>query len=117
MDIIGKKVKAVMAMLSKRADAHRVRAFFHWVTLGRIPAGLPALDGKGAAAGVRLDLFQSDLFQSVENARREWQQACDLFNEAREPQLVDHAIHVLAAAEVRYAYYIRQAKKEYQVLR
>jgi hypothetical protein len=56
-----------------------------------------------------------DLPQLIENARREWRQAYELFNEARDPEMVDHAIHVLTAAELRYSYFIRQAKKEHLV--
>jgi hypothetical protein len=80
---------------------------------GRLPVKPPGMNGAAATPGI----LRSDLIQLVENARREWQQANALFNEAGEPQLVDHAIHVLAAAEVQYTYYIRQAKEEYQVLR
>jgi hypothetical protein len=116
MDIVMKKAKAGMAMLSTKPDTRRVRAFFHWIISGRI-SGMVSGTGtvKIPDAATAPGALRPDLLQLTENARREWQQAHALFNEAKEPQMVDHAIHVLAAAEVQYSYYIRQAKREYQV--
>jgi hypothetical protein len=101
-------------MLSKKPDTQRVRAFFHWMTSGMgMTSGMT--QAKGSGCPTIPGALRPDLLQLTENARREWQQACALFNEAKDPPLVDHAIHILAAAEVQYAYYIRQAKEEYQV--
>jgi hypothetical protein len=103
-------------MLSKKPDTQRVRAFFHWMMMiPRMVSGTPPVKLPEAAGASAPGALRPDLLQLTENARREWQQAHAMFNEAKEPQLVDHAIHVLAAAEVQYSYYIRQAKKEYQV--
>jgi hypothetical protein len=130
MDIIGKKMKAGLAMLSKKLDTRRVQAFFHYIlchffqhilchffqrtALGLLPVKLWTHDDAAAAVS---GVIGEDLLELIEKSRREWQQAHALFNEACEPQLVDHAIHVLTAAELQYSYYIRQAKKEYQLTR
>lgn len=52
------------------------------------------------------------LCELVELARREWEQAKNLFEEAKEPELVDHAIYAMEAAERKYMYLIKRAKEE-----
>jgi len=53
-----------------------------------------------------------NLVQLVEKARQEWEQAKNLFNEAADPHLIDHAIYAVEAAERKYIYLLRQAQKE-----
>lgn len=52
------------------------------------------------------------LVELVFQAHQEWEQAKALFNEVRDPELVDHAIYTIEAAERKYIYLLRQAKKE-----
>lgn len=44
-------------------------------------------------------------------ARSEWLAACALFETVVEPDLIEHAIHLMAAAERKYAYLLQQAKE------
>lgn len=48
----------------------------------------------------------------VEKARQEWDQAKTLFNEAADPELIDHAIYALDAAERKYIYLLKKAREE-----
>ncbi len=48
----------------------------------------------------------------VEKARKEWEEAQALFNEVKEPDLVDHAIFAMEATERRYMFLLNEAKKE-----
>ncbi|MDD2212658.1 MAG: DUF2508 family protein [Clostridia bacterium] len=48
----------------------------------------------------------------VEKARAEWEQSKVLFNEAKDPALIDHAIYAMEAAERKYMYLLKEARKE-----
>ena len=63
---------------------------------GELPAGVP-----------------SELAQLVEKARREWLAAQNAFDFVTEPELVDHAIFALQAAERRYVYLLRLAAESW----
>lgn len=52
------------------------------------------------------------LVNLVEQARLEWEQAQRFFKEVEDPDLIDHAIYALEAAERKYMYLIKLAKKE-----
>lgn len=52
------------------------------------------------------------LVELVEKARREWEQSKNLFNEANDPDLMDHAIYAMGAAEKKYIYLLKLARKE-----
>ncbi|MDD4048022.1 MAG: DUF2508 family protein [Clostridia bacterium] len=52
------------------------------------------------------------LVNMIEDAHSEWEQAITLFNEARDPELVDHAIYAMKAAERKYMYLLKQAREE-----
>lgn len=67
-----------------------------------------AMDGRN----LTLDEKIFSLRESVELARREWEQARALFEEAKEPDLVDHAIYAMDAAERKYMYLLKRAKEE-----
>lgn len=51
------------------------------------------------------------LKRDIEEAKRDWQYACSYFNVVTEPELVEHAIHMMHAAEVRYGYMLKQLKR------
>ena len=48
----------------------------------------------------------------VEEAKRDWQEARVYFNTVTDPELVDHAIYTLNAAEKRYVYLLKKAREE-----
>jgi hypothetical protein len=60
------------------------------------------------------ELTEEDrLFEEIEAARKEWKIACEQINYVSDPDLIDHAIFSLEAAERKYGYLLRQAKKRY----
>ena len=48
----------------------------------------------------------------MEEARQEWQSAKERFDQISDPDLIDHAIYDLEAAERRYVYLLKKAKEE-----
>lgn len=53
----------------------------------------------------------SDLHAKVGAAHKEWQAAQQYFQTVSEPQLVDHAVHALIAAERKYMYLLHQLRE------
>lgn len=53
-----------------------------------------------------------DLYISLENAKKEWEEAKNIFENASEPDLVDYAIYNIEAAERKYVYLLRKIKSE-----
>ena len=51
-----------------------------------------------------------ELSAQVKAAKQEWLNAQSYFNQATEPELVDHAIISLQAAERKYMYWLKQMK-------
>jgi len=51
-------------------------------------------------------------YEAVNQARNEWQNARQLFNDVSEPELIDYAIFREEAARRRYMYLLKQAKLE-----
>lgn len=64
-----------------------------------------ALPEKGAEQAV-----VPDIVVLIEQAKQEWKQAANYFNNVSDPELVDHAILLREAAERRYMYLLKQAK-------
>jgi len=61
------------------------------------------------------DIFperEESLVRLAEKALLEWEQAKSIFNEAVDPDLIDHAIFTMEAAERKYVYLLRKAQKE-----
>ncbi len=52
------------------------------------------------------------MLQAVEQARREWVTARLYFESVTDPDLVDHAIYSIEAAERKYMYLLRQARAQ-----
>lgn len=52
------------------------------------------------------------LKRDIEEAKRDWQYACSYFDVVTEPDLVDHAIYMMHAAEVRYVYMLKQLRRK-----
>lgn len=55
---------------------------------------------------------EDSLVSLVEKARREWEHSKTLFNEAVDPDLLEHAIFAMEAAEKKYIYLLKLARKE-----
>ena len=55
---------------------------------------------------------KSDLYINLEKAKKEWEEAKNIFENVSEPDLVDYAIYNVEAAEKKYVYLLRQIKKE-----
>ena len=54
----------------------------------------------------------NDLYINIENAKREWEDAKNIFENVSQPDLVDFAIYKVEAAERKYVYLLRQIKNE-----
>ena len=68
--------------------------------------------GLGIESSDSLVLGEYNLVQLTEKARQEWEQAKILFNEVVEPELIDHAIYAMTAAERKYIYLLKKAQTE-----
>jgi hypothetical protein len=53
-----------------------------------------------------------EFFDLVEEARLEWQAAVSRFNHVTDPDLIDHAIHNMQAAERKYTFLLKKARQE-----
>ncbi|HHU81829.1 MAG TPA: YaaL family protein [Firmicutes bacterium] len=51
-------------------------------------------------------------FSLIEEAKRDWLAARNYFNAVTDPDLIDHAIYTMEAAEKRYAYLLRRARED-----
>lgn len=51
-----------------------------------------------------------DIFTQIEQAKLEWKQAANYFDNVSDPELVDYAILLREAAERKYMYLLKQAK-------
>jgi hypothetical protein len=52
------------------------------------------------------------LVDVVEQARREWLSAQHYYNSVSDTDLVDHAVYLMQAAEKKYTYLLKQARRE-----
>lgn len=53
---------------------------------------------------------KDEMFLNIENAKKEWEDAKNIFENVSEPDLVDYAIYKVEAAEQKYIYLLRQYK-------
>ncbi len=51
-----------------------------------------------------------ELLESVESARKYWLSTKAYFDNVTDPDLIDHAIYAMTAAERRYVYLLRAAR-------
>ena len=56
------------------------------------------------------DASAPDILDSVEHARKDWLTARVYFDNVTDPDLIDHAIYRIEAAEKKYIYLLKQAK-------
>lgn len=54
---------------------------------------------------------QPQVLLELERARQEWQTALQVFNEISDPELIDYAVFNLKAAEKKYGYYLKNARR------
>ncbi len=50
------------------------------------------------------------LVEAIDLAHKEWQEARCTFNQIDDPELIDHAIYAVEAAEKKYVYLLKKAK-------
>ncbi len=55
---------------------------------------------------------KEDGWKLIEEAKKDWKDAREYFNTVTEPDLIDHAIYTLEAAEKRYVYLLKKAREE-----
>ncbi len=54
---------------------------------------------------------KDDLNKELKEAKEEWFKAKKYFDSVSEPELVDHAIYLLEAAETKYTYLLKKKKR------
>ncbi|MGM0369331.1 MAG: DUF2508 family protein [Bacillota bacterium] len=59
-----------------------------------------------------LDFQEPKLEEKIEEARVEWKKARKYFDIVSDPDLVDHAIYLLGAAERKYEYLLKVKQEE-----
>ena len=57
----------------------------------------------------------NELTQEIEEARKQWVQACNYFENVSEPELIDHASYKIEAARAKYMYLLKKAKDSEEV--
>ena len=55
---------------------------------------------------------EMDLMMELEDARWQWKNMQNIYNEVSDPALIDSVIYQVMAAEQRYEYLLRLAKRE-----
>lgn len=51
-----------------------------------------------------------NIYNSIESARKDWEDAKNIFENVTNPDLIDYAIYNVDAAEKRYTYLLKQIK-------
>jgi len=59
---------------------------------------------------MKLSIEDKEIINAIEIAKIEWENAEKYFQYAKEPQMVDYAIHLQNAASVRYMHLLRMAR-------
>lgn len=54
--------------------------------------------------------YKDEMFINIENAKKEWEDAKNIFENVSQPDLVDYAIYKVEAAEQKYIYLLKQYK-------
>ncbi|MGE5557676.1 MAG: YaaL family protein [Bacillota bacterium] len=75
------------------------------------------VNGTPALSPAPEDPEKERIFRETEEARREWVHSRAYFNLVTEPELIDHAIYTIEAAEKKYIYLLRQIKEKYPELK
>lgn len=51
---------------------------------------------------------KDEMYINIENAKKEWEDAKNIFENVSQPDLVDYAIYKIEAAEQKYIYLLKQ---------
>ena len=79
--------------------------YFHKVWDYLVPPEKDAVHADGVAA-----YQKPEALRAVDQARRDWETARVYFDNVTDPELVDHAIYAIQAAERKYMYLLRRAE-------
>ncbi len=63
-------------------------------------------------ANDRTSQKEVSLLESIEQAHKEWQMASSYFEHVTDPDLIDMAIYSMDAAEKKYVYLLKMARKK-----
>ncbi|WP_326910944.1 DUF2508 family protein [Sedimentibacter sp. MB31-C6] len=55
---------------------------------------------------------KDNIYINIEKARKEWEEAKNIFENVSEPELVDYAIYNVVAAEKKFTYLLKQIKND-----
>ncbi len=59
---------------------------------------------------IKKESLKDEAFNNIENAKKEWEDAKNIFENVSQPDLVDYAIYKVEAAEQKYIYLLKQYK-------
>ena len=59
---------------------------------------------------IKKESSKDEAFTNIENAKKEWEDAKNIFENVSQPDLVDYAIFKVEAAEQKYIYLLKQYK-------
>lgn len=59
---------------------------------------------------IKKESSKDEAFTNIENAKKEWEDAKNIFENVSQPDLVDYAIYKVEAAEQKYIYLLKQYK-------
>ena len=66
---------------------------------------------KRTSETVKTEKNEKEAFQKIiQEARKDWENAHSFFNNVSDPDLIDHAIYAMEAAEKKYQYLLKQAR-------
>ncbi|MBX6395304.1 MAG: YaaL family protein [Alicyclobacillaceae bacterium] len=68
--------------------------------------------GRGRGKGSPEEEERADLLREIERTRDEWVRALHLLDHVVEPELIDHAIYTVQAAQRKYEYLMRVARNK-----
>jgi len=54
--------------------------------------------------------IKDDIYISIKNAKKEWENAKNIFENVTNPDLIDYAIYNIEATEKKYTYLLKQIK-------
>ncbi len=60
---------------------------------------------------IKEEAKEKEFSEIVEQARLDWYAAASLFNDVSDPDLIDHSIYALEAAEKKYTYLLKKARE------
>ncbi|NLJ57743.1 MAG: YaaL family protein [Tissierellia bacterium] len=61
---------------------------------------------------VKRETEKDEMYINIENAKKEWEDAKNIFENVTQPDLVDYAIYKVEAAEQKYIYLLKQYRKK-----